>query len=316
MHARRALLAAATAILCVFFAIAASGAVSAGNLLIDPGAEQGGYGDWETANGFVIEQYGAANRPSAAVGASIGGGANVFAGGSEATVSTARQTVDVSSSASDIDAGTVAVTLSGYLGGLDDENDYAEVTAEYQGANAQALGQLKIGPVTAADRANKTALLSRMANGTVPAGTRRIRVTITATRVDGIYTDGYADNLSLVLTGAGSATATPAPSGTPTAGVTPAPTSAPPRKGSIKGIKSPGRRVKGKVTAKAPCKSGRKVVVKKGSKTIGKAKSKAGGKFTLKTKKHKKGKLTVTVRKRVIGSSVCKPVVKRVPGRN
>ena len=153
---------------------------------------------------------------------------------------------------------------------------------------------LTVGPVTAAERGNQTKLLPRSALSTLPVGTRRIQITITSTRVDGTYTDGYADNLTLNLALRPGSTV----------------------KGSVKGIKSPGRRIKGKIAAKSPCASGRKIVIKKGSKTVGSGRTKAGGKFNIKTKKHKKGKLTVTVRKRTVGSTSCAALKAKVPGRN
>ncbi len=89
-----------------------------------------------------------------------------------------------------------------------------------------------------------------------------------------------------------------------------------PRRTKISGIKSPGRRIKGRVGGATPCKAGRRVVVKKGSKTIGSSRSKRNGSFNVKTKKHKKGKLTVSVRKRTVGNTICRATTKRVPGRN
>jgi hypothetical protein len=285
---------------------AGAGAAATTNLLQDPGAEQGGYSAWDTRDGFAIEQYGAENRPDASVGAAINGGANFFAGGSDSTVSTAVQDVDVSTSAKAIDGGTVTAQLGAYLGGYGDEDDYAEVTADFlPAASDTPLASLKIGPVTAADRGQQTEFLPRSGTAAVPASTRRIRVTITSTRLDGVYTDGYADNLTLTLSGP-SIGATPTPTATP----------APPRPGKVGGVKVKGKRVKGRVQAKAPCKSGRKVVLKKGSKTLAQAKSKASGKFTLKKKKAKKGKLVIKVRKRTISGVVCKGITRPVPGRH
>src|SRR5207249_4211131 len=56
-----------------------------------------------------------------------------------------------------------------------------------------------IGPVTASQRNGRSTLLPRAAKGNVPRGTRSIVVTITATRESGVYNDGYADNISLML---------------------------------------------------------------------------------------------------------------------
>lgn len=311
----RATLALAVALVVAVAAGIAGAAVPSGNLLRDPGAELGGYGEWATANGFVIEAYGAEFRPSQAAGAAIGGGTNVFAGGSDANSSSATQVVDVSGAAAEIDAGSVTAQLSAYLGGIDDEADYATVAADFLPAAADTpLGTTTIGPVTAADRGNQTALLQRTGTAPLPVGTRRIRVTITATRLVGVYTDGYADNLSLVLTGQ-QVTPTPTPSASPGATATPTPVQR--RRGIIKGIKSPGRRIKGKISvAGKTCKAGRRITVKKGSKTVGKGRTKASGSFNIKSKKHKKGKLTVKVSRKTTAGTICAALTKKVPGRN
>ena len=44
-------------------------------------------------------------------------------------------------------------------------------------------------------------LLPRAATFTVPAGARFDRVTMTATRAQGNFNDGYVDNVALSLTG-------------------------------------------------------------------------------------------------------------------
>ncbi len=49
--------------------------------------------------------------------------------------------------------------------------------------------------MTAAQRSNKTGLLARTATGALPAKTRAVVVRIVATRLDGRYNDGYADNI-------------------------------------------------------------------------------------------------------------------------
>ena len=53
--------------------------VPAGNLLRDPGAEDGGA--WTAADGFARERYGVFPFPSAATGAALGAGGTFFAGG-------------------------------------------------------------------------------------------------------------------------------------------------------------------------------------------------------------------------------------------
>jgi hypothetical protein len=189
------------------------------NLLVNPGAEaQTGGTDssgglppsgWTVSGDETVVQYGASGGfPDPTVSAGIGGGSDFFAGGNDAT-SSADQVVDVSAAAAGIDAGQTTATLSADLGGFDTQGDSAEVTATYLSAAGAALGTLTAGPVTEADRNGQTTLLPRSAGGPIPAGTRSIGVVLTSTRTDGAYNDGYADNLSLTLGGAGSTSVTP-----------------------------------------------------------------------------------------------------------
>src|SRR4051812_15799302 len=50
-----------------------------------------------------------------------------------------------------------------------------------------------------AERNNLTGLIERKAAGLIPAGTRSVEAVLQMTRWQGIYNDGYADNISLVL---------------------------------------------------------------------------------------------------------------------
>ena len=73
------------------------------------------------------------------------------------------------------------------------------------------LGDVQIGPVTAADRGELTGLLDRSTAGLVPAGTRSVDLVLTATRYQGSSDDGYADNLSFVLAAPGVVSGAPEP---------------------------------------------------------------------------------------------------------
>jgi hypothetical protein len=211
-------------------AVAATGA----NLLQNPGAESSAGAtdgsiilppvDWTVTGELTAIQYGAsggfpAYAPEGEVPKSLEGGVNFFAGG-DAEVSTATQTVGVGASAAAIDAGTQTATLSGDLGGYSSQSDSAVITATYLSATGGALGSLTIGPITAAERDDHTTLLPKATSGLVPSGTRSIQVTMTSTRVEGEYNDGYADNLSLTL-GAAAPPASPQAFGS--AGVVSAP---------------------------------------------------------------------------------------------
>jgi hypothetical protein len=205
-------------LLAVSSGATARAAVPSGNLIVNSGAEVGaGSSDsattapapipgWTSTSNFTEHTYdpaGSQNFPDANASAAIGGATQFFAGGpangAGNSVETATQTVDVSSGAAQIDAGGFVATLSADLGGFASQEDQAQVTAKFLGAAGQQLGDLTIGPVTAEDRNNTTALLQRTGTTPVLPGTRAIRVTMTATKFAGAYNDAYLDNISLSL---------------------------------------------------------------------------------------------------------------------
>jgi len=125
-------------------------------------------------------------------------GENFFAGGWITADSYATWEVDVSNIASDIDGGA-NWNLSAWLGGYLDQEDSSAVTVHFLDESGVTLNSDSIGPVTASDRSYLTGLLERTKTGPVPAGTRKVQVRVDAFRATG-YNDGYADNLSLVIT--------------------------------------------------------------------------------------------------------------------
>lgn len=180
------------------------------NLIVNGNAEQGeaspnGYTvvpevpGWTRKGKFTVVAYGAADFPSPANSAALGGGSKFFAGGPGNAGSALTQTIDVSSKKVLIDAGKARATLSGYLGGYGGQDDSLIATAVFLAQSGARLGAIKIGPVGAAARKLATGLIARQATGTVPKLTRAIRVTLGADRTAGDYNDGYADNLSLTL---------------------------------------------------------------------------------------------------------------------
>ena len=88
--------------------------VPAGNLLGDPGAEDGGA--WTFTGGFARERYGAFPFPSSAAGAALGAGGAFFAGG-VGPAGSASQSVDVTGVAPEVDVGAATASLSALLGG-------------------------------------------------------------------------------------------------------------------------------------------------------------------------------------------------------
>jgi len=99
----------------------------AGNLLADPGAEQGGA--WTLAGGFARERYGSFNFPSRATGDALGAGDRFFAGGS-ADGGSAAQHADLTWLAPEIDRGTATASPSALLGGYRADTDPGIVPGE------------------------------------------------------------------------------------------------------------------------------------------------------------------------------------------
>lgn len=180
-----------------------------GNLLTNGNAESGpGAKDdstqvpvpgWTTTGTFTAAQYGVSSFPSATDPGPADRGKNFFAGGPGGAVSTATQTVPLSSFASRIDGSQLTAYLSAYLGGWDGQDDNATATVTFQDAAHHALQQLKLGPTLSADRHGQTALIAWHGSVHVPHGTRFAQVVMRMTRTSGSYNDGYADNLSLIL---------------------------------------------------------------------------------------------------------------------
>jgi uncharacterized protein (TIGR03437 family) len=119
------------------------------------------------------------------------------AGGSNGTVSTFTQDIDVTSGASIISGGNVKYTASAYLGsrriGVENENFTAQAAFAFKNANGQTFSTATLGPLAFFWGSAGMSLQQQI--GLLPAGTARITVTQT---LIGPY--AVADSLSLVLT--------------------------------------------------------------------------------------------------------------------
>jgi hypothetical protein len=185
---------------------------TAGNLLANPGAEQGSAATndtaapapprWRRSGGFTSVRYGTlvglVAFPSLEAAAALGAGDAFFAAGPSGAA-TATQTVDLSGWAPEIDARAgMTVRLSALLGGFRLSDDRALVTARFRGPAGGALGSFSLDTVTAAERGNATMLLPRVASAPVPRLTRSIAVTLRAGAPGGSYNDAYVDDVALV----------------------------------------------------------------------------------------------------------------------
>lgn len=246
---RRARLILLGALTAGLIAPGAHAVIPESNLVGNAGAEDGqGATDtstvapppgWASSPTFTAVAYGTSGFPTPEDSAALGGGVNFFAGGNSA-VATGTQVVDISAAAAEIDARGVVATLSAQLGGFSSQPDSATVSAAFADAAGASLGEFTVGPVTAADRGGVTGLQPRSGFVGVPAGARTVVVTLTHTRQSGTYNDGYADNVSLVLS-AGSA---PPPAG----GTIGGPTAGPPVRGESVQL----RELAGNVTVLVP----------------------------------------------------------------
>jgi len=194
--------------------IAAQTTIFGGNLVANAGAESGLGGDgtaqvssvpgWSRTGGCDVYAYSTAFHNTNAISPTHivprGSGSNYFSGGIQPASCTFTQSIDVSSGASAIDAGTVTFAASGYLGGFQSDGDNATLTIAFQGSSGNQLSSATLGPVGPNDRASQqSGFYLRRQIGQIPAGTRKAAVTLNMNWVNGANNEAYADNLSLIL---------------------------------------------------------------------------------------------------------------------
>ncbi len=165
------------------------------------------------SGGFTAVQYEAApgNFPAVTDPGPASRGNNFFAGGPNVAFSMASQVFAVSSFASQIDAGLIQFVLSGWLGGWQNQDYFAQWFVEFEDGGMNQIGSLvSLQSPNAAARSDQTGLFFQSTNGTIPTGTRFLSFQLDMTRLSGSYNDGYADNLSFVAN-ASAGGATPEP---------------------------------------------------------------------------------------------------------
>ncbi|MDG4858183.1 phosphoesterase [Streptomyces sp. T-3] len=103
-----------------------------------------------------------------------------------------------------IDAGKVRYEATGWLGGYAGQEDGARLSVEFRDTKGTPLALSVLGPVDAAERKSRTALLERKSSAAVPPGARTARVLLVFTRSGGgTSNDGYADAITLTLQATG-----------------------------------------------------------------------------------------------------------------
>lgn len=183
--------------------------IVSGELIRNGGAEAGGAAadaaatvapaGWKTTGNFTAVKYSAGGGfPDAAASRAIAGGKQFFAGGPASPAASASQVVNIPPAFRK--AGLkVTAKLSAALGGFSSQLDDASVTATFLSNAGSALGTLAIRPVSHGQRGDATKLVPRTRAKPLPAGTRSVKIVITARPLSGGYVDGYADNVSLHL---------------------------------------------------------------------------------------------------------------------
>ena len=167
---------------------------------------------WENETGeFTVIRYDAPGGFPTSTGPGPANRGTFFFGAGFAETSSASQVIDISGCSSQIDSGTQPFILSGFLGGFGPQNDSPRVVLTFKNTANAPIGTASIGPVTATERNNVTGLIERKSIGIVPVGTRSVEVLLQIIRDQGVYNDGYADHLSLIL--AAPAACSPLPSG-------------------------------------------------------------------------------------------------------
>lgn len=176
-------------------ASASQAAVYGQNLIVNGNAEQGTAG-W---NGFddysFIQSVNYGNnwvKPSEP--GPLDRGSKMFTGTGARAV--AWQSLDLGAPANAGDR----FSLSGWLGGWQAQGDNAKLYVSFLNLSGDEIGSTEIGPVSAADRGNKTGLFYREASGALPGQTATLQFWLSMERVGGGDNDGYADNLNFTLT--------------------------------------------------------------------------------------------------------------------
>jgi len=196
---KNSLIRGAAALTLSLCALGAQAAGFGSNLIVNGDAEAGvsGWTGFDGTDLFQSVNYGS-NWVKPSEPGPVNRGSKMFAGQSS-PYSAGFQTVDVGSLTGSFASGKASFDLSGFLGGWTNQGDNAVLQVSFLDASSQALSTVDLGPVTPADRGNKTGLLFRSTSGFVPVNTAKIEFILSMERLNSNDNDGYADNLSLVL---------------------------------------------------------------------------------------------------------------------
>ena len=185
------------------------------NLLKNPGAELGpatpdGATEplpvpaWETTGGFHVVGYAGYRWAPAPADKTKRSGSKLFSSclappGQTVNLGTATQIASLARWGARIDRREIALTLSAELGGYNGTVNRAIAEAVFLNASGAPVGRkLRVVGPTYLQRQGVTRVEPRTKTGTVPAGARQVKVTLTGTRA-GSGPCGFVDNVSAVV---------------------------------------------------------------------------------------------------------------------
>lgn len=164
------------------------------NLIVNGDAEAGATG-WAGFDGYALFQsvdYGN-NWVLPTQPGPVDRGARMFAGiGAQ---SAGFQTIALGALAGQ----SLHYDLTGWLGGWLAQGDNALLYVSFLDTVDNEIGHAVIGPVMPADRSNQTGLFFQSTSGDLPANTASLMFSLSMERQGGGDNDGYADNLSFVV---------------------------------------------------------------------------------------------------------------------
>jgi hypothetical protein len=169
----------------LFFTIKATGQ----NLIVNPGAEILPL----TTNGWtIVTGFWTGSNTSQGEQVPHSGTYHFYAGDNSGT-SELYQDIDVSSMATDIDAGNASFSFQGWINNFSLNNDEGRIRVEYRNASGVVLQTY--------DTMEQFVLVWTQYTDTrnAPANTRKIRIRLTTRRISGTGSDGYFDDLSLTV---------------------------------------------------------------------------------------------------------------------
>lgn len=157
---------------------------------------------WLNKGNITVVRYGAGGIfPSAAKPGPPNRGLAFFCGGPQSPSPAITQVVDLSAFARIIDQGQATFRASAYLGGGGTDEDLAYFFVLFQKPNGDSVYVTSLFGPNSLARANQTGLFPFSDSQPIPPDVRFATVVLQFTLASGTYSNGYADDLTLTVSG-------------------------------------------------------------------------------------------------------------------